>query len=68
VLSLVLGLGFVLVFRLLLPDRPTDFDPLYNAAAHLIRGENPYLLRRIGSPIRCRPCFLPSHSRRFRWR
>jgi hypothetical protein len=45
VLSLVLGLGFVLAFRLLLPDQPSDFDPLYNAAAHLIRGENPYLLQ-----------------------
>jgi hypothetical protein len=45
VLPLFLGLGFVLVFRLLLPDRPSDFDPLYNAAAHLSRGENPYLLQ-----------------------
>ena len=44
VVPLVLGLAFVLAFRLLLPDRPSDFDPLYNAAAHLIRGENPYLL------------------------
>ena len=47
-LFLVLGLGFVLGFRLLLyvlsPDRSTDFDLLYNAAAQLIRGENPYLI------------------------
>jgi len=45
-LFLVLALGFVLGFRLLLyvwtPDRHSDFDLLYNAAAHLIRGENPY--------------------------
>lgn len=47
-LFLVLALGFVLGFRLLLyvwaPDRHSDFDLLYNAAAHLIRGENPYLI------------------------
>jgi hypothetical protein len=49
-LPLVLGLGFVLAFRLLLPDRPSDFDPLDNAAAHLIRGENPYLLRTLWFP------------------
>jgi hypothetical protein len=45
-LFLVLALGFVLGFRLLLhvwtPDRSSDFDLLYNAAARLIRGENPY--------------------------
>ena len=45
-LFLVLALGFVLGFRLLLyiwiPDRSSDFDLLYNAAAHLIRGENAY--------------------------
>jgi len=45
-LFLVLALGFVFGFRLLLyvwtPDRHSDFDLLYNAAAHLIRGENPY--------------------------
>jgi hypothetical protein len=45
-LFLVLALGLVLGFRLLLyvwnPDRYNDFDLLYNAAAHLIRGENPY--------------------------
>jgi hypothetical protein len=45
-LFLVLALGFVLGFRLLLyvwsPDRHTDFDLLYNAAANLIRRENPY--------------------------
>jgi hypothetical protein len=28
----------------LAPDRHSDFDLLYNAAAHLIRGENPYLI------------------------
>ena len=43
---LVLALGLVLGFRLLLhvwaPDRQTDFDLLYNAAAQLLRGENPY--------------------------
>ena len=45
-LFLVLALGFVLGFRLLLyvwnPDRSSDFDLLYNAAAHLIRGEDAY--------------------------
>jgi hypothetical protein len=45
-LFLVLGLGFVLGCRLLLyawmPDRPSDFDFFYDAAARLIRGENPY--------------------------
>jgi hypothetical protein len=45
-LFLVLALGFVLGFRLLLyvwmPDRYSDFDLLYNAAAQLVGGENPY--------------------------
>jgi hypothetical protein len=45
-LFLVLALGFVLGFRLLLyvwiPDRSSDFDLLYNAAVHLIRGEDAY--------------------------
>ena len=45
-LFLVLALGFVLGVRLLLyiwiPDRSSDFDLLYNAAVHLIRGENAY--------------------------
>jgi hypothetical protein len=45
-LFLVLALAFVLGFRLLLyvwiPDRYSDFDLLYSAAAHLVRGENPY--------------------------
>ena len=45
-LFLVLGLGFVLGFRLLLhvwnPDRSSDFDLLYDAADRLIRGENAY--------------------------
>jgi hypothetical protein len=45
-LFLVLTLGLVLGCRLLLyvwmPDRYSDFDILYHAAARLIRGENPY--------------------------
>jgi hypothetical protein len=45
---LVLGLAFVLACRLLLyvwmPDRNTDFDSLYQAAARLLLGENPYPL------------------------
>jgi hypothetical protein len=45
-LFLVLALGFVLGFRLLLyvwiPDRSSDFDLLYNAAVHLIPGEDAY--------------------------
>src|SRR6476620_7134855 len=45
-LFLVAGLAFVLGFRLLLygwnPDRPTDFDLLYQAAGHLLQSENPY--------------------------
>jgi hypothetical protein len=47
-LFLVLALAFVLGCRLLLyawmPDRNSDFDLLYDAAAHLMRGENPYPL------------------------
>lgn len=47
-LFLVLGLAFVLGFRLLLyvlsPDRSSDFDILYSAAARLIGGENPYAI------------------------
>jgi hypothetical protein len=43
---LVLGLAFVLGCRTLLylwmPDRASDFDLLYDAAARLVRGENPY--------------------------
>jgi hypothetical protein len=42
VLSLVITLAFVLAFRLLLPDQPSEFDRLYDAAARLVRGENPY--------------------------
>jgi hypothetical protein len=42
-LSLVLGLGFVLAVRLLLPDQASAFDGLYQAAAQLVRGKNPYL-------------------------
>jgi hypothetical protein len=45
-LFLALALGFVLGCRLLLhawmPDRNSDFDFLYDAAARLVRGENPY--------------------------
>jgi hypothetical protein len=47
-LFLLLGLAFVLGCRLLLyawmPDRRSDFDLLYDSAARLIRGENPYPL------------------------
>jgi hypothetical protein len=47
-LFLVLALALVLGCRLLLyawmPDRDSDFDLLYYAAAHLVRGENPYPL------------------------
>ncbi len=47
-LVLVLALVFVLGCRLLLyawmPDRSTDFDALYQAAARLLRGENAYPL------------------------
>lgn len=47
-LFLVLALAFVLVCRVLLylsvPDRSTDFDFLYDAAARLVRGDNPYPL------------------------
>jgi hypothetical protein len=53
-LFLVLALGFVLGLRLLLyvwmPDRSTDFDLLYNAAAHLVGGENPYSIATQWSP------------------
>jgi hypothetical protein len=46
-LFLVVALGFVLACRLLLyvwmPDRSSDFDFLYDAAARLVQGENPYL-------------------------
>lgn len=45
-LFLVIALAFVLGCRLLLyawmPERSTDFDFLYDAAARLVRGENPY--------------------------
>jgi len=45
-LFLVVTLAFVLGCRLLLyvwmPDRTSDFDFLYDAAARLVRGENPY--------------------------
>ncbi len=45
-LPLFMALGFVVGCRLLLyawmPDRATDFDFLYDAAARLVRGENPY--------------------------
>ena len=45
-LALTAGLAFVLGCRLLLclwmPGRPSDFDFLYEAAARLLRNENPY--------------------------
>lgn len=45
-LFLVLGLAFVLGLRVFLyvwnPDRASDFDNLYHAAAGLLAGENPY--------------------------
>jgi hypothetical protein len=45
-LHLILALAFVLGCRLLLaawvPDRHSDFDFLYQAAARLVQGENPY--------------------------
>src|SRR5215212_4779759 len=45
-LFLVIALAFVLAARLLLygwmPDRSSDFDHLYNSAALLLRGDNPY--------------------------
>lgn len=45
-LFLFIALAFVLLARLLLyvwmPDRATDFDFLYDAAARLLRSENPY--------------------------
>jgi hypothetical protein len=47
-LFLVLALAFVLGCRFLLyvwmPDRNSDFDLLYDMAARLVRGENPYPL------------------------
>jgi hypothetical protein len=47
-LFLVLALAFVLGCRLLLyawmPDRSSELDLLYDAAARLVRGENPYPL------------------------
>jgi hypothetical protein len=53
-LFLALALGFVLVLRLVLyawmPDRPTDFDSLYNAAVRLIGGDNPYPMATEGFP------------------
>jgi hypothetical protein len=43
-----LGLACVVGCRLALyawmPDRSSDFDSLYNAAVHLLRGQNPYSL------------------------
>jgi hypothetical protein len=57
VMFLVLALGFVLACRLLLyarmPDRASDFDQLYDSAARLLRGENPYSVgtRRFPYPL-----------------
>ena len=45
-LALAVALGVVLICRLVLyarlPDRTSDFDLLYLAAARLVRGDNPY--------------------------
>jgi hypothetical protein len=45
-LALAAALGLVLICRLVLyarmPDRTSDFDLLYLAAARLVRGDNPY--------------------------
>jgi hypothetical protein len=53
-LFLVLALAFVLGCRFLLyvwmPDRTSDFDFLYDAAARLVRGENPYPLATLSFP------------------
>jgi hypothetical protein len=47
-LILATALAFVAGCRILLyawaPDRASDFDQLYEAAARLLRGDNPYLL------------------------
>ncbi|MFL5403240.1 MAG: hypothetical protein ACJ8BF_10535 [Gemmatimonadales bacterium] len=45
-LLLVVALAFVLGLRLLLSDRFSDFDFLYDAAARLVRGEHAYPLPR----------------------
>ncbi len=54
-LFLVLALAFVLGVRLLLyvwvPDRYSDLDLLYDAAVHLIRGENPYAIATLPYPL-----------------
>jgi hypothetical protein len=59
---LVLGLAIVLACRLLLyvwrPDRNTDFDPLYEAAARLLLGESPYPLAAQGYPYPLPAVFL----------
>jgi hypothetical protein len=48
VLILATALAFVAGCRILLyawaPDRASDFDQLYQAAARMLRGDNPYLL------------------------
>lgn len=48
VLILATALAFVAGCRILLyawaPDRASDFDQLYEAAARILRGDNPYLL------------------------
>jgi hypothetical protein len=53
-LVLALALGFVLGCRLLLyawmPDRNTDFDALYQAAARFVQGDKPYPLTSPGFP------------------
>jgi hypothetical protein len=50
VLALVLVLGCRLLLYAWMPDRNSDFDLLYDAAARLTRGENPYPLAMPGVP------------------
>jgi hypothetical protein len=42
IIALAFVLGFRLVLYVLMPDFGTDFDLLYHAAEHLVRGVNPY--------------------------
>lgn len=57
---LAIALAFVLTFRLVLyfltPDFGTDFDLLYHAAEHLVRGVNPYPIATQWFPY---PLFYP---------
>jgi hypothetical protein len=43
-------LGFRLLLHVWMPDRSSDFDLLYHAAARLIGGENPYPMATEGFP------------------